>query len=191
MIPWARSERERTNIELAAAEIAGESLDRVAYLVPGTSDVTKRRHYNSFDEVDMGVELTTVSGSKFCFMWVMDDVKEGLRLGRAEPGSRPVPFKRLDVSSEPEWAELRGKTTTGVALAWHRPCDEALEAVWSVRLRFDRTSVVIALGEAAHDRQTICYIPDSLVVIFDEVVARSYEPLSSQGSSWGGLITPD
>lgn len=174
---------------LAAAEIAGQRLDGVAYLVPSTSDATTRRHYNSFDEVDMGVELTTLSGSKFCFMWVMDDVQEGLRLNRAEAGFSAGPLKRLDVSNEPEWAGLLGRAITGVALSWHRPCDEALEAVWSVRLIFDSTAIVIALGEAAHDRRTICYIPDTVVVIFDEGLARSYEPPSSQGSSWGGLIT--
>lgn len=137
----------------------------------------------------MGIELTNSSGWRSQFRWVMDDVQEGLGIAETPDDDHDVaPLSLLDVSAEREWAPLLRRPITHVALAWHRPAEDALEAVWSVRLGFDSDEVVIALGEAADDRETICYMPDSIVVIFDEDVARSYEPLSSLGSSWGGLI---
>ena len=85
MMPWARTSDERGKIESTAAALLGQRFMRVAYLDVDTSSTEGWRHFDAFDEVDMGIELMTPSGEKICFLWEMHDLHEVLWVRRARP----------------------------------------------------------------------------------------------------------
>ena len=189
MMPWAAGTGDRELIESTAASIVGEALERVAYLVPATSEQETRRHFGSFDEVDMGVEMRCVSGRRFICVWRMKDLDEGLFFGEVPEGDEMASLKRIEVSDTAEWQRLMNQTITGVGLAWHVPEEGASEAVWAVRLSFERSSaIVLALGESGELPNEVRYMPDNIAVIFAEEMAKAYEPASSLGSSWGSMV---
>lgn len=188
MDPWAVSGREHVVIETSIGAIVGHSLKRAVYLLPATSAVESRHHFDGYDEVSMGIELTSHSDESFICRWRMQSFEEGLAFGEASQADTRE-LRRLDVTDAAEWQQLLHRRIVGVATAWHVPSDEASEAVWAVRLAFEGSrAVVLALGEADRDSSRLHYMPDSIVVIFDESVARAYEPPASIGSSWGSLV---
>jgi hypothetical protein len=72
--------------------------------------------------------------------------------------------------------------------AFHVPNEGCPEALWAMRLDFSGgRSAVVALGEMAGD--SLGYLPDGLVAIFDEAEAREYRIGSSAQSAWGSPQT--
>ncbi len=169
------------------ASLMGEQIEAVHYLFPLTSERAYRRHFKTFDEVDAGVELVLLSGRRLELRWEMHGEREMLSLRTHRDLSSVPAWQSLDVSQTDDWAHMTFKPITAIAGAWHSPC-EGCEELWAVRLTCKAESVVVALGEAGDDSRRIRYMPDSLVVIFDEPEARAYEPLASFGSSWGGIV---
>jgi hypothetical protein len=91
----------------------------------------------------------------------------------------------VDVSGVPPWPSLLGRTVLGLQYAWHGAGSDSDDSLWAIRINLDSAeSVVIALGvvEDGH----LIYLPDSIVVIFEPDVARSYSIPAADGSSWGG-----
>lgn len=137
----------------------------------------------------MGVELQMGPGVTVRIRWAMTNFNEAITLRRHTRHNESDGLKMINVSDAAEWRLLLGEVITEAAATWHVPNEYATETVWSIRLAFGKVgSVVIALGECDYKTRRISYIPDSLVVIFDEVLAREYEPPASIGSSWGSLI---
>ncbi|MDF2254445.1 hypothetical protein [Streptantibioticus ferralitis] len=137
-------------------------------------------------EVDLAVELVMASGAVLAFDWAMDGLNEGLAIelrGHGEQGARPM-GEAVDVSNHVEWARFLGKTITDITPVWHVPNEGCVEMPWSFRLDFcNSSSVVIALGESKGGGFT--YMPDSLVVIFEESMAAAYKIPASSTSSLG------
>jgi hypothetical protein len=187
--PWPVTEAGRREFERSVRAMLGHTVQGARYLFPASSDHIERRHFAGFDEVDMGVELLTAAGGVFSVFWHMEGFNEGLAVARGTPA--PLADRHvtgLTVSDTVEWRRIRGSPVTAVGLAWHVPNENCPEAVWALRLMLgDALSLVIALGEA-HEVRQITYMPDSLVVIFDEAVARNYHIPASVQSSWGGLV---
>ncbi|MGH9338550.1 MAG: hypothetical protein ACRD1R_02925 [Acidobacteriota bacterium] len=133
----------------------------------------------------MGVEIVLVGGAKLAVSWEMDGLNEGLsiNLDSGDSNSEDRQGELVDVSTTDGWKRVLGRKIEGLAFASHIPNDGCPEALWSIRLDLSGTaSVVIALGEMRGDH--LGYLPDGLVVIFNEVEARSYRILSSSQSSW-------
>lgn len=154
---------------------------------PFTSERAYRRHFKAFDEVDAGLELVLLSRLRLELRWEMQGEREMLSLRTHRDLPSVAAWQSLDVSQADEWARMTFSPITAIAGAWHSPC-EGCEELWAVRLTCDAENVVVALGEAGDGSSRIRYMPDSLVVIFDEGEAKAYETLASFGSSWGGIV---
>jgi hypothetical protein len=139
-------------------------------------------------EVDLEVVLRLSTGV-VSVTWERDDLVEGLAIGWGEVAdSGGVAFVLAD-NCEP-WRELVGRTIMDVHASWQVSEVDCPESMWSLRLGFgSRMYAVIALGELdVLGRPT--YHPDSLLLLFDENVARSYQPSGAASNAWGGEPLP-
>lgn len=135
-------------------------------------------------EVDLEVVLRLSTGV-VSVAWERDDLVEGLAIGWEDVAdSEGVASVPADTSGH--WQELVGRTITDVHASWQVSEVDCPESMWSLRLSFgSRLHAVIALGELdGLGRPT--YHPDSLLLLFDESVARSYQPSGAVSSAWGG-----
>ncbi|QLQ37609.1 hypothetical protein [Micromonospora robiginosa] len=163
--------------------IIGASILRVVYRQTEHGGLTLPP-LGSAHEVDLEVALTLSSGA-FVVAWGREDLTEGLDIGWEEladsEGVAAVP-----VSDGESWPRLIGRTITDVHASWQVSEAGCPESMWSMRVSFGpELHVVIALGELDElGRPT--YHPDSLLLLFDESMARSYRPSGSSSSAWGG-----
>jgi hypothetical protein len=93
----------------------------------------------------------------------------------------------MDVSDANEWRAIIDQTIDGLQVLWHESEADVPLAVFAVKLEFGKTDVVLALGKSpglsdAPRPSGIQYIPDSVVVIFDDEVFRSY--IAEGDPSW-------
>jgi hypothetical protein len=97
---------------------------------------------------------------------------------------------RVDVGDLGEWQPFIGKPLAVSGIATHIPDGTNRATVWSLRIAAEASSFVIALGEWTGTRPE--YLPDSIVAIFDEAVARAYvipdNPVSAWGIDWPAHI---
>ncbi|MFF0084650.1 hypothetical protein ACFYR1_33780 [Streptomyces canus] len=134
----------------------------------------------------MAVELVLDTGAALLLYWSMDGVNEGLAIETRDPGDVDVnlPGDAIDVSEHVDWAGLLGASIVGINPAWHVPNEGCPEMPWAYRLEFsNNSSLVIALGVA--ERRGFTYMPDALVVIFDQNIALAYKIPASDTSSYG------
>ncbi len=98
----------------------------------------------------------------------------------------------LDASDRDAWRNHIGRKVQLVAAAWQTSCEDGPETIWSVRFTFDTGSVVIALGDLeGGDASRLVHTANSVVVVFDESLARAFPPYPQygvSGSSWGSPI---
>lgn len=171
--------------ELSAA-VVGRGLWNVVYFVPpGLERVEEDSVGDAIHLVDMGVSLV-LDGLTINLAWSMDGPEEGLAV--ATDPLDPMFFGRsavpIDANGISPWPSRLGHTIEGIAWAWHQPCDDCPDLLWALRVDFGAPgSAVIALGDV--EDGTPRYMPDSLLILFDEDVARSYAIPAGEGSSWG------
>lgn len=175
-------------LQEGARSLIGRRLLRVLYLPLRDAARSTQRWRDDVHEVELGVRLVTET-STITFSWEQDDRVEGLGLTTtvlpAPPGTSWV-----EVSDLHQWRDLVGTVIDDVGAGWHTSDEGCPRSVWSVRLgsRGGR-AVTLALGELEGEGQ-VSYSADSLLVIFDERVARSYDTLASFGSAWGQGLEP-
>jgi hypothetical protein len=164
--------------QLAAIMTAfdGGRIANVHYLMPVGAEWPNGRRHDQVHEVDLGVEIVLDSGIVVSIFWAMTGELEGLSLSvRAGDGtSTPSSLTQaIDATGLEQWRSLLGGSLTLDGAATHLPEEGNREAIWSVRLGASQSdSVVVALGEASE--QGLAYLPDSLVVIFDDGISQSY-----------------
>ncbi|MEU3776094.1 hypothetical protein AB0F11_23335 [Streptomyces sp. NPDC032472] len=130
------------------------------------------------------MELVMASGITLALSWAMDGLNEGLAIELWEAGESNAGSiaETVDVSDHLEWATFLGGSIVNVTPALHVPNEGCPEMPWAFRLDFSNSlSLVIALGESKGSGFT--YMPDSLVVIFDESTAAAYRIPASSTSS--------
>ncbi|MFG1842639.1 hypothetical protein ACGFH8_29915 [Micromonospora sp. NPDC049175] len=177
---------DKTRIDELSAAVAARRFRGVTYFVPpGLEWVEEDSPAGAVHVADMGVSLR-FDDLTFNVAWSMNGFNEGLAV--ATDPVDPLFFGRsavaVDASAIPPWPSRLGHAVEGISWAWHQPGDDCPELLWAVRFDFGVTgSAVIALGEV--DDGTPRYMPDSLLVLFDENLARSYVIPAGESSSWG------
>ncbi|MFF0706414.1 hypothetical protein ACFYVC_39595 [Streptomyces tendae] len=134
----------------------------------------------------MAVDLVMSTGAALSLSWAMDGLNEGMAIELREPGESDadLPGDTVDVSDHVDWERFLGADIVEISPAWHVPNDGCPEMPWAYRLGFsNKSSLVIALGSAEGDVFT--YMPDELIVFFDESLAASYTIPASDTSSRG------
>ncbi|MEU4476204.1 hypothetical protein [Micromonospora sp. NPDC023888] len=178
---------DKTRIDELSAAIAARRLRGVTYFVPpGLEWVEEDSSAGPIHVADMGVSLI-FDDVTLNVAWSMNGFNEGLAVVATDTVD-PLFFGRsavaVDASGIHPWPSRLGHGVEGISWAWHQPCDDCPDLLWSVRLDFGAPgSAIIALGEV--EQGTPRYMPDSLLVLFDETVARSYLIPAGEGSSWG------
>ncbi|THV41217.1 hypothetical protein [Glycomyces buryatensis] len=134
----------------------------------------------------MEVQLILSNGSALVFTWSMDGLNEGLAIGyrSGETLDNPSLGTPIDVTDNEDWSVLLQKNIVSIKPVRHIPNDGCPEMPWAFRLQFSNgADLVIALGES--ENGNLIYLPDALLVIFDETTARSYKIPASSTSSFG------
>ena len=187
--PWEDSRKARWEIEQQACALLGQEILRPLYLIAGA--IENEHDFGSlseFDEVSMGIEFVTKTGGNFRFGWRMSDINSGLAMGTADQKVTPFEPDVLDMIDSPNWRSLMGQQVIAVGIGWRAPESGSFRSAWSVRLSLEGgQSVVLALGEIT-ERGKLQYIPDTVLVIFDEKAAKAYRPAGSESSAWGKII---
>ena len=181
---WATTHSERTKFESQVRALIGRSPSDVAYLDPAGSDPWRIKYHRGFDEASMGVELRSAEGW-FGLRWLMHGEREGLALvlNQTVPDLQRDRLKRMPAGTRPNWRHVMTSQVTKLGISWHEPT-AGVAAVWAVRLGFSSGhSVVVALGEWRDEN--IRYIPDAVVAIFDDEIARGYRIPAGEVSAWG------
>ena len=120
-------------------------------------------------DLDFGERGTTI------ITWATDGMNQGLANLNGESYTG-LATEVLDAADRDAWGMSIGDRISTIAVAWHFSGDDCPESIWAVRIGFSVSSIVIALGTA---NQEIDYMPDELVVVFDETLARLYRPASA------------
>lgn len=175
--------------------MVGNQIRGITYVtIADTSEGIVKRA--GFDEIRLGVELELDHQNRFCAAWVMGGVPrtsgrvrgdmQGLFVG---PGTVHDLFPIVETTTEQvgvgvDWTGHLGSTVTDVTTVWCETERHGVLSMWAARIDFESAdSVVVALGRAAGN--DIEYHPTSVVVIFDESLARRYVPAASRLSAWG------
>jgi hypothetical protein len=172
-----------------AATLAGERLVCVRYATPSGASWVNYSDLEGVHEVDMGVELVTESGLVLELSWATPGREEGLALalGHGENRAPSDLVDLVDVSAIPDWSGLLGDLVEEVAVSFYVHNEGSSVRPWSFRIGVSNgSSVTVALGETSD--HLIRYLPDNLVVIFEEATARNYEVADSLQSAWGEIV---
>ncbi|MFG1620206.1 hypothetical protein ACGFI3_46295 [Nonomuraea wenchangensis] len=164
-------------------EVSGAPFMSVYYSVP--PDGVSQYPDTGIHEVDHAVILTFGSHN-IRVSWSIDGYREGL-ITESSPSRLPSlgeSLRDLEVSGIAPWKRLQGATFKSLSFRDYTPEVGSPPVPWAARFDFiDAPSFVIALGEIVESE--IEYHPQSLVVIFDEAIARAYRPFLGSGTSWG------
>lgn len=169
--------------------VIGSRIVDVRYFLPAGVHWPDGRVDGLVHEVDHGVELAMADGSVLALYWEMRGEDEFLAIVPRSVAGFWVEglIETVNVSQEPDWVGILGRTITGVGVARHVPNAGCPRSVWAARIDLDGgSSFVIALGqihEGAPD-----YLPDSIVVLFDRKDAESYWINGYVTSAWGETI---
>lgn len=184
------TEEQSSHIEKLFMEVAASPIVS-AWYVPTRAVSSPRVRWPDpcAHEVDLYLILET-RNAFVTISWERDYLVEGLAVlveeapvQMVDPDLSPVAVAEME-----EWKPFIGRSMVGVAAGWHVSEESCPPSVWS--LRFTNTegrSLVVALGGCGHEGG-VRYHPDSLLVIFDEETARSYQTFASLGSAWGRLM---
>ena len=119
------------------------------------------------------------------FSWGRDNLLEGLY---AESISEPsIAAEDVAIDGGRQWLPFIGQQIVAGYASWFTSKTGLPRCLWSIRLRFESTrSIVVALGELdENDRPK--YHPGSLVVLFDDSLAREYIVSDDSGNAWGEI----
>lgn len=169
--------------------LRGERLISARYLLPSGMGWGGGGDLDHVHEVDMGVELLTESGIRLELSWSTPGVGEGLVIafGAVMDCSEGQRLSSVDVSRDDQWSAILGYSVESVAIAFCFHDFTSSMRPWSFRLGLSgSSSVTIALGEIREGR--LQYMPDNIVVIFDEATAQLYVVPNSPESAWGEVI---
>ncbi|MGW5017463.1 hypothetical protein [Streptomyces cacaoi] len=184
--PWDTPERHRDQLENMLSLTSHKPLTGARYVVPESEGWPEGHRDDAVHEVDMGVELIMAGGHTVSFLWLMDGLNEGLavELHGADPAPSRKSLSSVDVTCRAEWTNFIGETLVNLKTVRNVPNEGAPEAVWSYRLDFSNgRNLVIALGESKE--AGLAYMPDALLVIFDNALAGSYRIPASRVSALG------
>jgi hypothetical protein len=93
---------------------------------------------------------------------------------------RDAPLSNV-VSVSSRWSDLIGRRLSGYRLSYQHV--ESGSEPWAITLDFEGgLRLLLALGELTDGKPT--YLPDSLVVTADALVASAYAPPASEGNPW-------
>jgi hypothetical protein len=171
-----------------AAVLTGDRVTGVRYVMPTGVGWTADDALDNVHEVEMGVEVVVGSGRVLTLEWATPGIDEGLSIAVRDPGESPEgPGNRVDVSDDARWAGIVGHRIDHLAVAFFEHYDDASVRPWSFRISVDGgAGATVALGEI--DGSEIGYLPDNLVVIFDEATARGYRIADALQPAWGSVI---
>lgn len=172
-----------------ATTLAGERLVCVRYATPSGASWVNYSDLEGVREVDMAVELVTESGLVLELSWATPGREEGLALalGHGENRAPSDLVDLVDVSAIPDWSGILGEFVEEVAVSFYVHNEGSSVRPWSFRIGVSNgSSVTVALGETSD--HLIRYLPDNLVVIFEEATARNYEVADSLQSAWGETV---
>lgn len=185
-----KSQSDRKAIQSILRSLVGTSLSSVEYLLPGSSSRSNTERFEGVEVADMGVCLRREGAPDLFAFWVMEGTWEGLALAS---GTSPedATGRRLRPLNASNSFGLKAPTPriSDVAVAWHRPDESGVEALWSMRLRFETgENVTFALGEWDDEGSELRYQPDNVVVIFDENRAQRFTSPGAIDPAWGLVI---
>ncbi len=166
--------------------LEGFVVSSVEYLTPASLTESTRIRGNGFEHAEAGVRLINSEGAHRDIRWAQDGFDEGLWFGE-EAGPDDEQFWSPDVRSDEvsSWPQLGPcPVIERATLVWQQIGPSRFSA-WSVRLTLRGESVVVCLGERDYETGRPTYIPDCVLVVFDEQVAKDYRPLASFSSAWG------
>lgn len=166
--------------------VIGREIRGVEYLYPGGIQGIAVDHGGRVHEVDHGVRLLMSDGDVVTLMWQLDGICAALGVvaGSGHDAGLTELVESYDVSTIPMWATLLGRPVTDVGVAWHSSDFGCPATPWAFRFGVGgRRRFVVALAEVRDGR--LSYIPDNIVVIFDDDLAHSYRCVGSATSSWG------
>jgi hypothetical protein len=172
-----------------SAMLVGERLVSASYCVPAGVRWENYGDMEYVHEVDMGVELVTESGLVLGLSWSTPGREEGLSLGLDRRGECPSNelIDLVDVSRLSEWSAVLGRLIETVGVSFHVHADDSSTRPWAFRIGASGgSSVTVALGEVSHG--ALRYMPDNMLAIFDETIARDYQIPSSSQSAWGEIV---
>lgn len=169
--------------------LTGERLREVHYLLP--AEMAALPGAERVHEVDHGVRLITTYPVMITLMWQMEGDCAALLAVEGTGHDEGITdlIDAYDVSGNPLWKPLIGRTVTGAGLARHRPHEDCPATPWSYRFELgDRDSFVVALAEV--HAGTLTYTPANVAVLFDRRDAeRLYAPVGD-APAWGTGLTP-
>lgn len=169
--------------------LIGERLVSAQYAVPASAGWKNHSDLDHVHEVDMGVNLVTKSGLTLELSWSTPGREEGLALALDRTGecTSNELIDLVDVGGKLEWSGIIGHSIKSVGISFYVHADDSSVRPWSFRIEVsDAPSVTIALGEVSDN--TLHYMPDNLLVIFDETIAQWYLIPDSPQSAWGETI---
>lgn len=163
--------------------LLGNPLEAVSYrYLPDSAGGEYSGGGQGYDDELAAVVLTFAESDPVTITWAMASESEGLAIMDGVGGRAPV----AQAADRQGWKPHHGRVITSISGAWHRTGDHSAESLWSLRLGFSRSSVVIALGVADPNPS---YMPDEIIVLFDPLLAKRYRPHHSAESSWGSSLT--
>lgn len=158
------------------ASALGQRLVRIDYvMLPWETEI---RGKAAIDAVSRAVILT-FEKTQLQVRWKLQPPVEKIVVEPAD-GWRGIPLAAI-VSANARWSDF-----LGLKLCDYRTTYQHVESgrePWAFLLNFDGgLRLLIALGELNNGGPT--YLPDSLVVTADALVATAYKPPASEGPPW-------
>lgn len=167
------------------ATISGKTLTSVTYFYLPPDD--KDEYLGGLEGVDFmltAIRLDFGLDGYLMITWSTPGYVEGLSVVNDKPypgGSYLV----LDASKRAAWSRHIGTKVAAIGASWQTMWTNGIKTLWALRLDFGGESVVVALGKA---NPVLSYIPDEIVVVYDENIARSYRISEAKFSAWGEAI---
>jgi hypothetical protein len=167
------------------AAIAGKVLSGVEYFyLPSTESDEYECELNGIDCMLTAVRLDFGIDGFMLITWSTPGSIEGLSVaqGMPYPGNS---YLVHDACKREAWCNHIGTKVVGLGASWQTLWMAALDTLWALRLDFESGSVVVVLGEV---NPVLTYIPDEIVVVYDESMARSFRLSDASSSAWGEAL---
>ena len=172
--------------ERVVSLLEGFVISSVEYLTPASMAGSTRIRGNGFEHAEAGVRLINPEGAHRDIRWAQDGFDEGLWFGEeAGPDDEQLSTPDLRTDEVSSWPRLGPSPVVERATLLWQQIGPSRFSGWSVRLTLRGESVVVCLGERDYETGRPTYIPDCVLVVFDEQVARDYHPSASLSSAWG------
>ncbi|MEV5303493.1 hypothetical protein [Amycolatopsis methanolica] len=184
-IPFTVDERHRSLPTEIVDAVVGRRIETILYRMPSGVQWSEEYRHRGVHDVDMGVVISLSNQVEFEIDWAMSGFAEGLALGVhtkscIEPDGL---IDVVDVGELPEWQSCLGRAIQEISFSSFASNEGVPRTVWAVKFRLENAvEFAIALGEIVDGRPH--YLPDSIMVIMDESVGRSYRITGSDQTAW-------